>query len=547
MQQTLGYKVLASAGNQAVYGAAGGVPVYADPSNPFKKARVLVPAGNYVFFNPDTNTTLSIAQIPTVDRIAIGVGVGPYVNGPSESLRLTSYDFVELCNINRANAEPPRCAQAPKVRVLYECVDCHDDVAIKVRWRNNNTEQNLSENQWDEFTHFAKETCAACGGCSPVDVSDAVSCKLVQSGEDQPYKYGKEGSWGYLKKPSRPYTMRRIRTGEITYQYCLNPVANACAECVVVPAITGFTYDAGAGPQQVLFNGTTNPSNPTQTYLEQVNWVIDQINAVIAAWGGKASKETGAEKNTCCPEKLNISSCYPITLLGDQQVVIPTCAVVNPNLTAPFSAQCRDCTVPANTRTYVAGVEIEFHLDPNECSCHTNILGKMSYAIEYDIEVFGIPKGSYQIVEDQAVIVPENFGFQWIVKEFGQETGGLGREEAYYNSYDQWFGQPMKDSKQEALMSQCRTPYCSFHLDHSVELSNISVSGDSYKPRWGSIFLVPSTDTVALASFQDHFNAMLTSRNCPVKTQVRCWDGNAIIDDDQIEPGLNVSGRKYGE
>lgn len=549
MQQILGYKVLASAGNQAVYGAAGGVPIYATPSTPFEKARILIPAGNWAFFDPETSNTLSIAQIPTVNRVGIAVGVGKYVNGPSDNLRMTSYDFVSLCDIYEANVEPPRCPQVPKARVLFECLNCYDDVAIKVRWRNNNTEQNLGNNQWDEFTHYAKDICAACSNCSPADVSAAIACKLVESGEDQPYKYGKEGSWGYLPKPTKPYTVRRIAANELTYQYCLNPVANACAECVVVPAITGFTYTNGAGLQTVIFNGTTNPSNPAQTYLEQVDWVISQINDVIKDWGGKASKESGAEKNTCCPEKLNISSCFPITLLGQGAILIPTCNVVNPNLSAPNSAQCKDCTVPAATRTFAAGIEIEFHLDANECGCAPDILGKMSYGLEYDIEVFGIKSGSYAIVEDQATIIPENFGFQWVVKEFGQEIGGVGREEAYYNNYDAWFGQPMKDSKLLAIMSQCRTPYCSFHLGHSIEQSNISVQGDTYKPRWRSIFNIPSTDSVTLASFQDHFNAMLNARTCPIKRNVICWDTltSTIVDDDQIEPGFNLSGVKYGE
>ena len=547
MQQTLGYKVLASAGNQAVY--AGGLPVWSTPNSPFEKARPLVPVGQWVYFNPDTGVSLALADVPTVDRLAIGVAVGTHVGGVADALRLTSYDMISLCDINYASAEPPRCPQAPKVRVLYECVDCHDDVAIKVRWRNNLTENNLSMNQWDEFTHFAKEVCATCGGCSPADVSDAVSCGLVKSGEDQPYKYGKEGSWGYLPKPPKPYTMRRIRAGEVTYQYCLNPVANACAECVVIPAITGMTYTDGTGLHTVNFTGSVNPANTTQSYLQQVDWIISQINNVISAWGGKASKESGGEKNTCCPEKLNVSSCYPFTLLGDQGLTINTCAVVQPNLTAPFSAQCRDCTVPANTRTFVAGVEIEFHLDANDCSCHPNILGKMSYGIEYDIEVFGIPNGSYTIVEDQAAVYPENFGFQWMTKEFGQEVGGQGREESYYNSYDAWFGQPMKDSKINGLMSVCTTPYCSFVLGHTIEQSNISVQGDVYKPRWESKFIIPSTDSVTLTSFQLYYNAMLAARTCPVKTSVVCWDVNTltIVDQDQDETQPNYSGFKLGE
>src|SRR5690606_14757954 len=161
MSQISGYKILASSGNQPVY--AGGLPLYADPTNPFEKPQPLVPAGQYVIFDPLRNISLTLADIATRDRVGVGVGVGPIPGGVSESIRAVAYDMIDLCNIEAATAEPPRCPGAPKVRVLFECVTCHDDIAVKVRWRNNITENNLERNQWDEFTHFAKEICATCG------------------------------------------------------------------------------------------------------------------------------------------------------------------------------------------------------------------------------------------------------------------------------------------------------------------------------------------------------------------------------------------------
>jgi len=548
--QNVGFKKLVSSGNQVLYPAD--TPVFSVPTTSFgAPAKPLVKAGQWVWYNPETGVSVGSGALATMNQVAIGVGVGPHVGGPADFLQTCIYDAIDINGIDYSTVSPPRCAGAPSGRLLFDCLNCDSDIAVKIRYRNNNTEQFKDLNQWDHITLYASKACPSCDACTTADYSLAYACALEESLKVKPADFSKPtGSYGIPVSPTVPLSVTRISTGMTKYAFCLNPVVTTCSNCIKLDAIIGVRW-VGIGEEDAdvdtFFTNTVDPSDSTKTFKDQIDLIIDQINADMAAKSllGKAYRTHGAANN-CCPEKISIISCSAVKLLGgteEEAVAIDPCATGNMLAAVPIEAPCIGCDdeAPATTKTYAAGIEIAFDLEDYMCGCDIDLPGKAFHSIEYDVEVIGMDRAHYAWVEDQAMVMPQNSGYQLMHMELSEEIGGQGRNFDYYTLVRGWYGETIKTSRIKNLLTQCGDSYCVFTLGGGTLYSGISVQGDQYKPRWTQLFVIPSKDTATLTPFQTMYNAMLAQSKIPYKSNTQsCYVDAALI------TASRITGRQIG-
>jgi len=551
-QHNYGFKVTTLQGNMALYAA--GLPIYNNPKDPFTKPKPKVRAGQGVFFDLETGLSLAPADLATRNYVGIGVGVGPMIGGPADFMQLTAFDMFDLCGVEYINSQAPVCAQAPSGRLLMECVDCNQDIAVKVRYRNNTTQQYKGENVWDEFTMYANKACDQCNNCTdPGDVCSAVTCLLEAS--LKPTINLKMPSNIFMPKyPANiPFFVNKIQTGQLLYPFCLGPLSTTCAECVQLDAIIGINI----GGTNYFFTDTTTVNDPTKTWISQLDYIVEQINDQFKTLGiaGSATYIHGGDNN-CCQKKLTILSCQAVTLIGGTQLVptvIATCSpAVDPFAAVSIPEQCLTCVPGAPApKVYSCGLNIQFDLEQYLCSCNPDVPGMEYFGIEYQIEVIGMKPGTWRWIEDTPSVLPNNNGYQWMLKNLAQENGGIGRNYDNYTLVRGWFGQPIGSSKVANLsvFSNCRESYCSWTMGLRPLQSNGTAAGDKYGPRWEQHFLMASKDTVTIASWMPYLVQIASRSNCPYKTAPLCIDAltGAAIESNVVNDGTSINGRLNGQ
>lgn len=539
----VGFKVLASSGDQAIYTA--GQPIWSTPAVEHPNAEILplVKAGQFAFFDPLTGVSVNAGALASMNEVGICVGVGPRIGGPSKSLRMVIYDSLQINSIEYATVQPPRCATNPRGRLLINCISCDQPVGLTIRYRNSDTENSKDVNSWNRIDLTAKSVCNMCGDCTTADVSKAIACALEDSMKLKKPNYDiPSGDFPYINRDNPIVKITSIVAGQKGYNFCLNPVTAACGECIKLNAIIGIRWKnadtSGETPEDIdtFFTNTVDPADTTKSFVDQLGTIVDQINADILAnnFAGRAYLGHG-NQNTCCPNTLRIISCFDVVLLGGTQgsptPINPCNTPANLLASQTIANACKDCGDNADTtKSFAGGLEIFFDLTDVTTGCLLDSGGRSFFGIEYNVEVTGIAPGEWMWIEDEELVLPENTGYQWMHIEAMQEVGGVGREEDYYNLSRGWYGEVVGSSRIKNLMAQGTESYCSFTLGGGTVRQTFVSNGSFFRGKWEQHFLIPSKDDTTIAGFQAYHAAMLSRDTVIVKGALNCK-----VDDDLLE------------
>jgi len=129
--------------------------------------------------------------------------------------------------------------------------------------------------------------------------------------------------------------------------------------------------------------------------------------------------------------------------------------------------------------------------------------------------------------------MPENLGYDWLVREYKSENSGRGRNHDNYEWPGYGYnGLPLDRGRTSGISPcvKCAGQYCSYALEHTVPHHDFSVHGQYAEYRGRTIVLIPTEDSITRTEFEAVINPYLTSQGCPIKKEITCG-----VDQDQIQ------------
>ena len=522
--------ILASSGNLPVYPA--GQPVFSTDgySN-------LAP-GQLAVWNPVTLLSLGVGATPaTNDRIVISVGVD------EKNIRSCFGDEIYGNYIQAVTSEGSRCGVTPVWDLLYNCVSCNDEFTISITVSDDTTQNTYPYNKPATYTYTVGTDCCSCSTCTNGIDCHQLSCALVKSINEERSNFLKGSTFlpSRKRQESKGFTAHVLYGGAnpstalnpTTKVYCINPLADACTgSCISTGTlINQITWtDAVAGAQVVPLTFTTNPLNPAETLVYQLQSVVRQINTAL---NGNGSATITHGTGSCCPYRLEVNTCFndfAITGLVPCENYNPFDPATNP---ITLEHNCKNCDV-APTATFSCGIRIiadAIELPCDNCRPDLNPV----WMKNREIAVFpskGFSCGSTYVRQVQPSILPENLGYDWIVKDYLSENGGSGRDhDAYEHRGYGAAGYPLERGRSGGIGNiRCSDTVCSYAIAHTLPHTDPGVRGVPHATRGTTIVLIPTQDAVTRADFEALINAYITANNPIVKATVTC-----ASDQDQIE------------
>lgn len=532
MSRKLRENIIASCGNQGLYDA--------DQDIFDEEGHVLVPPNILVVWDPVTKKSLGTSiTASTNDRIVISVGVDEW------TLRSGFNDVIFSNSVQAATAEGTTCGVPQIVDLFYDCIHCDDEFTVNVTVDNNTVKNQFPYNKKATYSASVGLDCCACDTCENGIDGRALSCALKDAFDDKRAPLTKRST----HIPSRNNVYPKGFTTHILYGgttplvdtttvYCINTVKDVCTgDCIHADTlITEFSYTDSTlevpATKTVALKFTSDPSDPTKTFLYQLQSVVNQINKELNG-NGSAVLTKGFGK--CCPYRLEINSCFADIELSDGTDPIVPCETYNPFTDGVnVDPTCKNCGTTGVLKKYTQG--LRFVADPVEftCKCSPNL--NPIYDKGNKIEVFpskGFACGAWAVVEKQASVLPENLGYDWIMRDYLSDNGGAGRgHDAYEWTNYGAAGYPLDRGRSGGIgrCVSCAGTYCSYIIEHSIPHNDITVHGHAHATRGRTIVLIPSGDSVTRAEFETLINNYIVTTGGPIKKTILCG-----TDQDQTE------------
>lgn len=498
--------ILATYGNQGLFPA--GQDVFA------LDGTLNASPGQMFIWNMQTRKSLGAGiTTATNDRIVISVAV--------DNVKFRSVFGDQLFGnaISAATASAPTCGVADIWDLYWDCLECGDAVSVNITVKDDKSFTEYPYNRGATYSHTMKMDDCPCDSCGTPVNQFALACKirdtinahgLLDSGkrpifnkknfnEDIPYTahvlYG--GNNAVVGTPA---------TNPTTKVYCIDPKpASGCVGCISVngPVLTTFSFNGGA---PIAFKFVSNPANPAETLLSQLDYAATQITTALAG-NGSAVVTKGA--GACCSYRLEVNTCYTdFALTG----YVP-CENYNPFATPSLAdTSCLTCAAPPVGKAWKYGVRIVSKPVNYDCKCFPNLDGISLMIRTLQVNVKGFENSSSFVRQVSKAAAPENMGYQWVKRDFKSDNGGDGRgHDAFTHLGYGSIGTGLLGRGREDVMTICDTSYCSYDINHSLPYKDTGIHGNLYATRGRSIVLIPSSDLITIADFEGVFNPYLIS------------------------------------
>lgn len=517
--------------------------------------------GQGVIYDFQTGVSLAWnggATAATNPRIVIGVGKDTDGDGLADVILKPFGEKIYGNSVQAATAEPPALGLQPVKDLLFRCTNCNEDYSFSIQVEDDNTQNQFPFNRWEEFAYSVNAGCCECDSCDDgVDPTQLV-CAMVDrinevSGSASPTKrsvFSKQ----QRRAPKKPFTAVRLYgdTNPNIYNsldFCINPVAGTCDDCVQMDAIRGLNFNHPVnGATAVEFSPPTYDSGAGTSLQAHLPRIINEINAALDGYGS-AVLVTSLEGSgrPCAAYHIQVNSCDPgFELLDENNAPIPTCGASNPFTSVSYANDCKDCDgndIGTTGWTPTAGIRIIANPIDIQCTCDFPDNTPRGI-LQRDIRVVAgtnFACGSYIVRDVQNLQIPRNLGYEWKWREYTSANGGMGK------SHNAWgfdpkgnFGLPLEarngsgGSRAYATEAECKETYCVYSLEHSIPTSDIGIHGRQVSPRGTTIFLIPNGDTTTANEFEGFWNTY--AGTLPLSPL------DCAVDQDQVEQTLDGQG-----
>jgi len=497
--------VLATKGNLAVKTA--GETVYTKYGVNAKEGEVLV-------FNPKTNKTLGVGDLATASHISVAVGVKErgkmalkHVSGSRFNLKNSKFTVT---------ATTPSCGCPQVIDIFPSCLECGETYSINVRLDDYLVRSRFDFNEQLNYVFTERIKCTDCDDCTEEAdavawlsaIRDKINDKSRTALEDQVLP-----RVGFNAEQYRPFKASLLYDNTFTYTLPLGD--DDCEQCSNFAAVAGALVDG----KTFQFVNTVDPSDNTQTLVEQKQALEDQLNEALDGTGGSAYITTS--DLACCPFKIEINTCDSSFELHDEngaEITPDGGAATNPLTAYTKEGAYNSCSNNDTSITPTVGLRI--FVDPIDWAVEgdglidTNEVIPNIFIRRADVEQlgYGWDKASLHVRE---VCKPQNIhgqGLYWLDKERKMNhTGGSGNNHRYSSRNIGRNNIPDKYSKVRNLITNSKETYCVYNwlqdFEGRAQGSNIrSVAQDNLT--W---LLVPQKDTTTQTSlelFGNKFNQL---------------------------------------
>lgn len=492
------------------------------------KPKLLVREGELVVIDPATRKSLDETSIASVNVVEFAVGWGRSKYGRAKDLRKFAMEKINRCDLTDIAAQPHKCGTSAVTDIEFSCIKPDKVYSFYIA-----VEDYISESfspQYQPLRRFYTVTtneCACEPDCSPVADCEATLKKFV----DQI-----NGIKTFSDDPGLYQSIRMEDQAELPFyahvrydyaqQFCLTPEGLNCDPCTHIPAITGITIDGDT----TQFEDTTDPDDSTLTPRDQIQDVVDQINAAL---GYQTDEEIGVatvsgSTGSCCPLQIEINSSVAhesISLLGDGGTPITACG------TEDFS-EANGCAM----RIVAKKVNLDCLCDPHLPD--PKILNK-TRKLHVDVSGGNWTCGTVSINQVQKASSPINLGYDWTEKDADSEVGGRGRGHDEFNTFRGKYMSPDKYSRVSNFSPfiKCDEGYCSISMEYLAKYEGSFQTHSRTVPVISHI-LIQQDDTENITAVQDIINAFIAPSSCPIFKTVQCIDSEGNI----VDNAANVTG-----
>lgn len=530
--------ILAAYGDQAVFPSNQAVFSADGFSN--------IAPGQLAVWDPVTLKSLGAGITPaTKGRIVISVGID------NKTIASCFGDELYGNNIQAVTAEPSRCGAANVWDILWNDVSCDEDYTINITRSDDKTQNSYPYNKPATYSYTVKASTCACSTCDNGVDGHALACALRDAINVKRSSVTKLSTFlpSKLNDQSKGFTAHILYGGSnpdtdtnaTSYVFCITPVVeDSCdGNCIHMDQlIKGISFTVGddEDPTEIAITSTayTTPT-PDQGFLYQLDSIVAQINTALDG-NGSAVIIRGA--GNCCPFKLEINTCYTDLQLWTDAFTteLVPCDTFNPfdpdDFPITSEHNCKNCDT-APTRTFTRGIRIVS--DPVVLPCGKNPDLNPMVMKTVDLQIFpvgGFSCAASYVRETQASVIPENLGYDWIVRDYLSENGGTGRDhDAYEHRGYGAAGYPLERGRSGGIQAiKCGDTFCSYAIAHTLPHTDPSVRGTGHATRGTTVVLIPSGDTVTRADFEAILNPYITAANPIIKSSVTC-----ASDQDQTE------------
>lgn len=503
--------ILVAKGDQGLFPT--GQPVFTAPKKSGRGVHINVLPGQLVIYDPITLLALDATAITAnkLHRVVIGVGYDSNGDGYSDAIRKIAGDELYTRYIDAATAEPARCGTVEVHDFLFDCMYPEETHTIVVTVEDDFTQNTFPYNRAEEYIFTAKLEKDSCTDCDESATCAELACKFEQAFngdyEDDPTKQSV-----FVRGQTQNYPFSLVRLFDSSQVFCLSKNSDECGGCTTVDAITGITIGED---EPIIFTGTTDPSDPTQTLEAQLWRVVDLINEAL---DGNGSAVLTGNTGSCCELQLEINTCLEFVLLGpDDEELIPApieyvpCSSTNPLAPVVQEHTCKNCDEPPASVTYGCGLRVIANRVPLDCNCQFPAnppLGFLSRKVSI-APAAGFPKGKTLSRKIQEATFPEGTGYQAQWDEYTQNFGGSGRDYLPYNFNRGPLDLPNSHSRvANAITADCRDTYCTISLVHRLPHSDDSVKGEFNLTKMYSKVYIPTSATTTQTEFVAAINAI---------------------------------------
>lgn len=498
---------LGTSGNLTVgNGKASGDPIFTGS----KTVPYNVLSGELVVFDARANEFLTDSDIASARHISIALGIGSPIGSPAKELRYLGGENFDLCNFEMdAAAAAPVCAQPQILYAFFDGTTCQKAATVIFTLDDHIVRDRYGFNERVPYIFTANPPCTDCNTCSPTDNGNAVRDAFVDAingkSQDNPFILSRF-QLRKLENQYQPFRALKAYNGDASLKtFCLSLEDGTCSECAFVSGITGIIID---GVTTNFTYTTVDPGGEAylQTLPGQIARVIEEINTALGD-NGQAYQTKGI--GTCCPFSITLSvdtsEITTVSLITEAGTVTP-CEEVNPFASTSYSHGFIVIVDPVT-------VECLCDLPPDDVP---NYYGR---TLKGEFVGDGWDCNQTEIVEKQAQVLPEGFGYFWQDLERYQHNGGNGKD---FRNSDRYRGKTYirQDKHSRSIASpvtiDCDKSYCMYSLVVTSRKINRPGFGSAlahYNAN-GDWVLVPENDDDTKTSWELYLNAMYERGVC---------------------------------
>lgn len=471
------------------------------------------PAGKLIVYNPLTNKTLDVAGIATAKAVRFGVGHNPKKGLMATEIRHIGGNDIDLCKtMLKVKVQPPVCATPHVIDFEFGCTWTGQDYMFQLDINDWMTRAYYKEGAVGSLLFNLRDELTGCTSCTEEANCDKLACQLADKINNEWLKnYPGTSKLGMLSgKPSHGVWAAKKYTNSVTFTLAATEVEGGCT---VGCAVKGLKSIGATDAVTLTFQNAVDPAAPTQTLLEQLGTVVDQINTFLTGKGTAYLKQVN-----CCEFAIEVNTCMTNVTLTYHDDTTNTGSTSAAFTAFTPSATCLGCNSQGE-ETMACGVRI--FIDPLELPCNCqypdgnapDYFGRSATATAWGD---GWKETSYRVVVVQNMQVPLGTGYEVQQNEFNQSQGGSGFNYPLGALYsDDRIPLPLAKSRaNQASVADCTKMYCIWSIVTVDQVVGSPIARNVQNSQSVSFLNIPRTDETTIAAAQDVLAAMTARGFC---------------------------------